>query len=74
MFKCFSTWKGWVFLGIAVLVAGYLVIEHQQHLAVVLPFLLLLGCPLMHLFMHGKHGTHAHQHERANDRADQDQK
>lgn len=43
----------WIVLaGIA---AFYLWAEHRAHLLGVLPFLLLLGCPLMHLFMHG-HG------------------
>ncbi|MBI5128897.1 MAG: DUF2933 domain-containing protein [Rhodopseudomonas palustris] len=30
--------------------------KHQGHLAVVLPYLFLLACPLMHLFHH--HGHH----------------
>ncbi len=44
-------------------IAGfYLVTEHQAHLFGVLPFLLLLACPLMHLFMHhGGHGGHGGQ-------------
>jgi hypothetical protein len=41
------------------LVAGfYLVTEHTAHLWGVLPFLLILACPLMHVFHHG-HGKHA---------------
>ena len=40
--------------------AFFLVTEHSAHLYGVLPFLLLLACPLMHLFMHhghrGRHG------------------
>jgi hypothetical protein len=44
------------------LVAGYfLVMEHKAHLAgtfAYLPYLLLLACPLMHLFMHHGHGGH----------------
>ena len=51
------------------LIAGYFfVTEHRAHLAGVLPylpFLLLLACPLMHIFMHGGHGHH--------DRGDADQ-
>lgn len=40
-------------------VAGYFLIsEHQAHFINVLPYLLLLACPLMHLFMHGGHGDH----------------
>ena len=44
------------------LVAGYfLVMEHKAHLEgslAYLPYLLLLACPLMHLFMHHGHGDH----------------
>lgn len=30
--------------------------DHRQHVLDFVPFLILLGCPLMHLFMH--HGHH----------------
>jgi hypothetical protein len=37
--------------------------EHRAHLFGVLPYLLLLACPLMHFFMHGRHGGHGgHRH------------
>ncbi|HDI1215459.1 MULTISPECIES: DUF2933 domain-containing protein [Aeromonas] len=40
-------------------VAGYfLVTEHWAHFMGALPYLLLLACPLMHVFMHGGHGGH----------------
>ncbi len=51
-----------------ILVAVLLVIEHWQHLIYALPYLLLLSCPLMHLFMHhghGVHGTHDHNETKA---------
>lgn len=32
-----------------------LVSEHRQHVLDFLPFLILLSCPLMHLFMHHGH-------------------
>jgi len=42
-------------------VAGYfLLTEHLAHVVGVLPFLLLLACPLMHVFMHHGHGGHGH--------------
>lgn len=47
-----------VFLAIA---AFFLVAEHKAHLSgylYYLPYLLLLACPLLHVFMHGKHGGH----------------
>jgi hypothetical protein len=31
---------------------------HKAHLLGFAPYLLLLACPLMHLFMHGSHGAH----------------
>lgn len=40
----------------AAIAAFYLWTEHRAHLLGALPFLLLLACPLMHLFMHGGHG------------------
>jgi hypothetical protein len=32
--------------------------EHRAHFLGVLPFLFILACPLLHLFMHGGHGSH----------------
>ncbi|MGE0279050.1 MAG: DUF2933 domain-containing protein [Rhizobiaceae bacterium] len=47
------------------LIAGfYLLTEHRAHLLGILPYLLLLACPLMHLFMH--HGHHGHDHSGGN--------
>ncbi|WP_433705992.1 DUF2933 domain-containing protein [Paraburkholderia sacchari] len=34
--------------------------EHRTHFLGALPYLLLLSCPLMHLFMHHGHG-HGHR-------------
>ena len=40
-------------------IAGYfLASEHQAHFINALPYLLLLACPLMHIFMHGGHEGH----------------
>ncbi len=47
-----------------ILVAVLLVVEHWQHLIYVLPYLLLLSCPLMHLFMHHGHGGHNHDEQK----------
>lgn len=50
--------------GIALLlflaIAGFFLwTEHQAHVLGALPWLLLLACPLLHLFMHrGGHGGH----------------
>ena len=41
----------------------FLLTEHRAHFFGALPFLLLLACPLMHVFMHGGHGGgEGHQH------------
>ena len=51
----------WGFIG----VAGYFLwTEHQAHVVQYLPFLLLLACPLMHLFHHGGHARHGEQPDR----------
>ena len=49
-------------IGLVVLgaVAGYfLLTEHRAHVFGALPYLLLTGCLLMHVFMHGGHGGHS---------------
>jgi len=48
-----------VLIGIAIY---YLLAEHQAHFFSALPFLILLLCPLMHVFMHGGHGHGGHGH------------
>lgn len=50
----------WVLLGFLVVAAFFLWTEHRAHLLGILPYLLVLACPLMHLFHHG-HGHHRHQ-------------
>lgn len=56
------TRSGLVLLGFLAIGAYFLITEHRAHLALAIPFLpwlLLLACPLMHLFMHhGGHGAH----------------
>ncbi|MGD1858187.1 MAG: DUF2933 domain-containing protein [Leptolyngbyaceae cyanobacterium] len=47
-----------VFLGIA---AFFLITEHLAHIIPALPWLLLLACPLIHVFMHGGHRGHNHR-------------
>jgi hypothetical protein len=50
----------WVFLGI---ILYFLITEHWAHVVPYLPWLLLLVCPLLHIFMHGGHGhgsNHGH--------------
>jgi hypothetical protein len=40
--------------------AYFLLTEHLAHVVGALPYLLLLACPLMHVFMHGGRGGHGH--------------
>ena len=49
---------GWLVIG--AIAAYFLLTEHRAHFFGALPYLLLLACPLMHVFMHGGHGGHSH--------------
>jgi hypothetical protein len=49
---------GWVFCAFLAIALVFLALEHRAHLYGALPYLLLLACPLMHLFMHHGHGSH----------------
>ena len=51
----------WVFIGFLAVAAFFLLSEHRAHFLGILPYLLVLACPLMHFFHHGHHGPHAHQ-------------
>ena len=57
-----SWWRsrsGLVLIGFLAIAAFFLWEEHKAHLLGALPYVLLLLCPLMHLFMHGGgHGDH----------------
>jgi hypothetical protein len=50
----------WVFYGFLAIAVFLLFTEHRAHVLGILPFLFLLACPLMHLFMHHGHGHHDH--------------
>lgn len=51
-----------IILGVAVAAVGTLIfIQHKAHLAGLLPFAAILLCPLMHIFMHGKHSGHGRE-------------
>ena len=45
-----------VLLGFLAIAGYFLVTEHWAHVVPFLPWLFLLACPLMHVFMHGGHG------------------
>jgi hypothetical protein len=46
----------YVFFGFAAIALFFLITEHRPHVIPFLPFLLLVACPLMHLFHHRGHG------------------
>jgi hypothetical protein len=55
-------------LMVALIVVFYLLREHWGHVAGLWPYLLLLACPVMHLFHgHGAHGQHATHGRRGHD-------
>ena len=59
-----NQWLLWIGLAAAV---AWLFFGHGEHLLRLAPFLLLLACPLMHLFGHGHghggHGGHPGHHQ-----------
>lgn len=53
-----------VMIGFLLIAAYFIFTEHRAHVVPFLPYMLLLACPLMHIFMHGGHGGHGgHQHD-----------
>jgi hypothetical protein len=52
-----SPTANWVLIGFIAIAAYFLLTEHRAHLLGALPYLLLLACPLLHLFHHGGHGS-----------------
>ena len=68
--------KSWLFSRTGLVTCGFLVViaflmatGHSAHLLGALPYLLLLACPLMHIFMHGGHG-HGHKDTADEDKTD----
>lgn len=48
-------------IGFILIAAFYVLREHYSHVFGLLPYLIILACPLMHLFMHHGHGGHEGQ-------------
>ncbi len=61
----FHSRSGLVLLGFLAIAAFFLWEEHKAHLLGILPYGLLVLCPLMHLF-HGGHGGHGDEHKHGN--------
>ena len=60
--------RHWVTMIVLSVVAFYLITEHQAHLFGALPWLILLACPFIHIFMHRGHGGHARKHNHIGDK------
>jgi len=54
---------GLVLIAFLAIATFYLVTEHTAHFFGLLPYGLLLLCPILHLFMHGGHGGHGGQED-----------
>ncbi len=52
----------WTMVAVLVFALALLLSQHLQHAVGVLPFVLLLACPLMHLFGHGHHHHSSGEH------------
>ncbi len=60
----------------SIIAAFFLITEHRAHLSgwfAYWPYLLLLACPLMHLFMHGGHGHGDHESREASTASSKEQ-
>lgn len=51
------------FLLLVIIGGFFLWSEHRTHIFGVLPYLILLLCPVMHIFMHKGHGDHDKDHQ-----------
>lgn len=67
----FSEWlrstTGMVFIAFLAIAAFFLITEHTAHLFGVLPYVLLLLCPLLHFFMHRGHSDHTNHADHVTD-------
>ena len=70
-----SWWRtpvGIVTCGFLIVAGFFLLTEHTAHVFGVLPWLLILACPLMHLFMHyGHHGGHGQRRSNPDNEGEQ---
>jgi len=55
--------SGLILLAFLAIAAFFLIIEHRAHVFGVLPYVLFLLCPVLHLLMHGRHRDTHTDHE-----------
>lgn len=65
----FQNRKLWIILAGAAVPLVWLAVNHKVHVWAFAPYLLILLCPLMHLFIHKGHGDHGDHsdHDRKKD-------
>jgi hypothetical protein len=61
--QCRGLWAATLF--IAALALSAIVVDHRSHVLGVLPYLVLLACPLLHLRHAGRHGPAVHSGSRS---------
>lgn len=70
-------WKNPMVIIALIGIAYWLYTYHFEHALGFLPYAILLLCPLMHVFMHGGHGSHNHggseSHEHKGEKHDHQQ-
>jgi hypothetical protein len=62
--------SGLVLAGFLATAVYFLWTEHQAHTIAALPWILIGGCLVMHLFMHRAHGNHDHRSDGENKNTD----
>lgn len=56
-------WKNPIVLAVAIALGYWIYSNHLDHAMELLPYSILLLCPLMHVFMHGKHKHGDHKQD-----------
>ena len=64
-----QTRDGIIMLVFLVFAGFFLLAEHRMHVFQYWPWLIILACPFMHLFMHHGHGGHGNHNDTDNDGA-----
>jgi len=66
----FRSKTSWALIGFSAVAVFFLLTEHRAHLLGFLPYLIVLACPLMHLFHHRGHGSHGAPGDRSSQHQD----